>query len=107
VPTRTATPTAHIWLDEQGRAWIDDTNGKVIEIAGDLIGQGYTAEQMYEAHGGHYSMAQIHAALSYYYDHKEEFDAEIERQDQEFLRLREENKDSPVMRKLRALGKIP
>lgn len=28
----TKTETAHIWLDERGVAWIDDTNTKVIEV---------------------------------------------------------------------------
>ena len=30
--TRTPTETAHIWLDERGRAWIDDTRVKVIQV---------------------------------------------------------------------------
>ncbi len=36
------------------------------------------------------SMSEIHAALSYYYDHKAEMDAEIEAGDREFQRLRDE-----------------
>jgi uncharacterized protein (DUF433 family) len=105
--TLTASPTAHIFLDEQGRAWIDDSNIKVIEVALDMIGYGWTAEQIYEGHDKYLSLAQIHAALSYYYDHKAEFDAEIQRQEQEYLKLREQSLDSPIRQKLRALGKIP
>jgi hypothetical protein len=52
-------------------------------------------------------MAQIHAALSYYYDHQEEFDAEIERQLQEYDALRATVEDSPIRKRLRATGKLP
>ena len=81
IRTKTATPTAHIWLDETGRAWIDDTNVKVIEVVLDMLGPDrLTPEQIFEEHYRGISMAQIYAALSYYHDHKAEFDAEIERQ---------------------------
>ena len=106
--TKTATPTAHIWLDERGRAWIDDTNVKVIEVVMDRIGPDQlTPEQMIEEHYGVYNLAQVHAALSYYYDHKKEFDAEMERQTREYEELRRQNLNSPIHQKLRALGKIP
>jgi hypothetical protein len=37
-PTMGSSGTAHISLDDQGRAWIDDTNTKVIEVVHDQIG---------------------------------------------------------------------
>lgn len=103
----TASGTAHILLDEQGRAWIDETNVKVIEVVLDKLGYGYGPEEILAAHPGTFTLAQIHAAFSYYYDHQAEFDAEIERQEKEYQRLRTESLDSPVRQKLRALGKIP
>jgi uncharacterized protein (DUF433 family) len=99
-------PTAHIFLDDQGRAWIDDTNVKVIEVIKDKIGYGFTAEQEHE-HFPHLSLAQIHAALSYYYDNKAAFDAEISRDWQEYDDLRAQSMDSPIRQKLRTMGKIP
>ena len=46
--TKTATPMPHIWLDERGRAWIDDTNVKVIEVVLDKLGpEGWTPDQIY------------------------------------------------------------
>jgi uncharacterized protein (DUF433 family) len=107
MPTRTATPTAHIWLDEQGRAWIDDRNVKVIEVAAEHVGQGLDAQQIWNDHSDWLTPAQIYAALAYYYDHKAELDSEMERQYQEYLRLRAESLDSPGRQKLRAMGKIP
>ena len=100
------TTTAHIHLDAQGRAWIDDTNTKVIEVVLDKLANGSSPEEIHFQHS-HLSMAQIHAALSYYYDHQAEFDAEIERQLQEYDELRAKVEDSPLRQRLRALGKLP
>jgi uncharacterized protein (DUF433 family) len=100
------TTTAHIHLDAQGRAWIDDTNTKVIEVVLDKIAYGWSPEEIHFQHT-HLSMAQIYAALSYYYDHQEEFDAEIERQLQEYDALRATVEDSPIRKRLRAMGKLP
>ena len=103
----TPSGTAHILLDEQGRAWIDDTNVKVIEVVLDKLGSGYGPEEILAAYPGNFTLAQIHAAFSYYYDHQAAFDAEIEWWDKEYKRLRAESLDSPGRQKLRALGKIP
>ena len=73
------TATAHIHLDERGVAWVDDTNVKVIEVVLDKLAYGWSPEEIHFQHHD-LSMAQIHAALSYYYDHQSAFDAEIERQ---------------------------
>jgi|SRR5260370_37807258 uncharacterized protein (DUF433 family) len=99
--------TAHIWLDDQGRAWIDDTNVKVIEVVLDKIGYGLSPEETHQSYPD-LSLSQIHAALSYYYDHQAEFDAEIDRQSKEYeTALAAQGKNTPVHQKLRAAGKIP
>jgi uncharacterized protein (DUF433 family) len=103
----TPSGTAHILLDEQGRAWIDDTNVKVIEVVLDKLGYGWDVEQIFAEYPSHFTLAQLHAAFSYYYDHQAEFDAEIERQGQMVETLRAQSLDSPGRQKLRALGKIP
>ena len=100
------TTTAHIHLDDRGRAWIDDTNTKVIEVVLDKLANGSSPEEIHFQHS-HLSMAQIHAALSYYYDHQAEFDAEIERQVKEYDELRAKVEDSPIRQRLRAMGKLP
>jgi uncharacterized protein YuzE/uncharacterized protein (DUF433 family) len=104
----TLVPPSHIRLDAAGRAWIDGTNVKVIEVVLDKIAEGWGPEEIHSQHEGYLSLAQIHAALSYYHDHKAEFDAEIERQAQEYdALLAAQGKDTPLHRKLRALGKLP
>jgi uncharacterized protein (DUF433 family) len=100
-----AVATSHICLDERGRAWIDDTNVKVIEVVLDHTSYGSSPEEMHREYP-HLSLAQIHAALAYYYDHQKEFDEEIERQVQRIDALAERAADSPFRQRMRALGKL-
>jgi uncharacterized protein (DUF433 family) len=98
---------SHIWLDERGRAWIDDTNTKVIEVVCDHTGWGMSAAEIHREYP-YLSLAQIHSALAYYYDHKTEFDAEIEQQLQRIDELKAKaDAGSPFLMRMRALGKIP
>ena len=92
----------HIWLDDQGRPWLDDTNVKVIEVALDHLAYGWNAETIQENHP-HLSLAQVYAALAWYYDHQAETDAEIERQGQRIEALRASSRPSPLQQRLAAL----
>jgi uncharacterized protein (DUF433 family) len=88
----------HIWTDDQGRAWIDDANFKVIEIALDHIAYGWTAEAIQENHPS-LTLAQVYAALGWYYDHQDDLDAEIEGQSERLQELRASAKPSPLARR--------
>ena len=98
------TPTAHIHLDERGVAWIDDTNVKVVEVVLDKLAHGSSPEEIHFQHP-HLSLAQIHAALSYYYDHQQEIDTSIEQQLRWVEAMAAQAGDSPIRQRLRALGK--
>lgn len=93
----------HVWLDEKGRAWIDDTNVKVVEVVLDHLAYGWSAEEMHYQHP-HLSLAQIYAALGFYYDHRAEFDREIEESLRRAENLAAAKSDSPVHRRLRGAG---
>ena len=93
-----ATVTPHIWMDEQGHAWIDDANVKVIEIVLDHIAYGWTAEAIQENHQT-LTHAQVYAALAWYYDHQADLDQEIERQTERLQALRAAAKPSPLGRR--------
>ena len=97
--------TSHIRLDERGVAWIDNTRIKVIEVAMDWIANRSSAEEMHLQYP-HLSVAQIHAALAFYHDHKEEFDKAIAESLERADKLAAENADSPGRRRLRAMGLI-
>ena len=47
-------------------------------------------------------MSQIHSALAYYWDHKQEIDADLERREEYAERLQKEAGESPLSKKLRA-----
>jgi uncharacterized protein (DUF433 family) len=85
-------PITHIRRDERGVTWIADTNTKVKEVVLDQITYGWDAAQIHRQHP-HLSLAHIHSALAYYYDHKAEIDAQIKRELEEYERLRAQAKD--------------
>ena len=103
MPTLT---TTHIELDDKGVAWIRGTKIKVIEVALDKIANGSSPEEIHFQYP-HLSLAQIHSALAYYYDHQVEFDAEIARQLERIDSLTAQVKDSPGRKRLRVLGLLP
>lgn len=88
-----------IELDENGVAWVSGAKVKVIEVATDKLAHGSSPEEMHFQYP-HLSLAQIHAALAYYYEHQEEFDAGIIRQARWAAEMAEKAKDSPLRRKL-------
>lgn len=100
-----ALTTAHIGLDDRGVAWIDDTNTKVIEVALDMIAHGWSPEEIHFQHA-HLSLGQIHAALGYYYDHQSNMDAFIAGSARAVEKLRAQAQDSPLRKRLRAMGKL-
>ena len=102
-----AAPVEHISLDQQGTAWIAGTPTKVVEVVLDKIAHGWSPEEIQRQHYNSMSLAQIHAALAYYYDHQTEMDAEIERDFKEYAALRQANADSPIRARLRAQGLLP
>jgi uncharacterized protein (DUF433 family) len=78
---------SHVYLDDQGTAWIEGTTTRVIQVALDKLTQGWNADEIHLQYP-YLSLAQIHAALSYYYDHQESLDAQIERDYREVEALR-------------------
>ena len=70
---------AHITKDAEicgGKACIDGTRIRVMDIVC-LLEEGYTPERMLNvfATAAPLTLSQVHAALTYYYDHKEEIEA--------------------------------
>ncbi len=99
MPTVETTP--HIRRATDGTAWIDDTNVKVVEIVADWLAHQSSPEEMHFQYP-HLSLAQIHSALAYYYDHKAELDAEIARRLETVEALRTKAGAQPARRELLA-----
>lgn len=90
------TESPHIFLDDKGRPWIGDTAYRVSMVVREYgLPDGYTPEQIAEAHYHELTLAQIHAALSYYYEHKAAIDEEIEEEHRYFEESRAKAEADP------------
>jgi len=72
----TATFATQIDLDSRGIAWIGGTKVKVIEVVLDKIAYGSSPEEIHFQHPN-LSLAQIHGALTYYYENQDKVDEQI------------------------------
>ena len=102
----TTVAITHIELDGQGVAWISGTQTKVLELVIDKIAHGSTPEEM-SLQYPHLTLGQIHAALAYYYDHREEVDNQIAVRWKEADELALKASDPVLRQKLLALKKRP
>src|SRR6266568_6001415 len=100
----TAVVSTLIELDERGVAWITGTKVKVIEVATDKLAHGSSPEEMHYQYP-HLSLAQIHAALAYYYDHQSELDQQIARGVESYQTLRAQAGETPFQNRLKSLRK--
>src|SRR5437879_10387190 len=91
-----------IEIDEQGVPWISGANTKVVEVVLDKMAHNSSPEEMHEQYS-HLSLAQIYGALSYYYEHQAEIDAQIQKELKEVDELAASQPDSPLRQRLRAL----
>jgi uncharacterized protein (DUF433 family) len=63
-----------------GRACIDRTRIAVMDIV-QAQSEGKTPQEIQDLFAVQLSLAQVHAALAYYYDHKDEIEAEFAEED--------------------------
>jgi len=89
----------HIELDDRGVPCISGSTMKVVELVMAQIAHGWSPEELHFQHP-YLTLSQIHSALAYYWDNKDELDADIQRR----ARLAEEARDragrSPLANKL-------
>ena len=96
----------HIEDTPEGVAYVSGTQTKVIEIALDRIAHHWDADEIQRQHP-RLSLAQIYAALAYYFDHQRELDEQIEEQVRSVSQSRAAAGESSVRAKLRAMGRLP
>lgn len=94
-----ATSYEHIALDPQGVAEIVGANAKVVEMVLEVIAHGSSPEELHYQFP-HLSLGQVHSALAYYWDHKAELDAGIERRWQRVERIRQQIGPTRLLEKL-------
>jgi uncharacterized protein (DUF433 family) len=98
----TATFATQIELDDRSIAWIAGTKVKVIEVVLDKIAYGSSPEEIHFQHP-HLSLAQIHGALTYYYENQDKIDEQIRRGLEDSDELASQLSDAAFRRKLRNL----
>ena len=96
----------HIELAADGVAVIAGTRTKVVEVVLDRLAHHWDADEIQRQHP-HLSLAQIYAALSYYHDHREEIDREIEERLERVERIAASQPPSVVRAKLQMRGDRP
>jgi uncharacterized protein (DUF433 family) len=96
----------HIEIDEKGTARIAGKRTKVIQIVMDKMANGWGPDEIH-AHYPHLSLAEIHAAFAYYYDHQQELDAVIAQDLHDAEAMRMAAGESPVVAKIKLAGRLP
>jgi uncharacterized protein (DUF433 family) len=72
-----ATDWPFVEIDERGVAFVRGTSTKVIEVALDEVLRNRTPHEIHAAYP-YLSLPQIHAALGYYHEHRNECDRQID-----------------------------
>jgi uncharacterized protein (DUF433 family) len=98
-----ATAYEHIVIDERGVRLIEGTTTKVIELVLDVLAYGWSPDEIQFQHP-HLTLGQIHSALAYYWDHKEDLDRDIERRLGRVEEIRRQVGSSQLAERLKAKG---
>lgn len=101
--TSAATAYAHIVVDEQGVPWIEGANTKVVELIAEVKAYGWSPEELAHQHP-HLTLAQVHSALAYYWDHREEVERDLARRDELAVQIERETGPHPLIALLTARG---
>jgi uncharacterized protein (DUF433 family) len=92
----------HLLRDSKGILWIDDSGYRVIDLASEHLAHGWSADILQENHPD-LSLAQIHAALAWFYDHEEEMRREIDLREKSATRMLADIEESPLQQRIRAI----
>jgi Protein of unknown function (DUF433) len=74
---------------------------RVAQIVMDYLAYGWSADEIHRQHP-HLALAEVHAAMGYYYDNQADIDAEIAAELEEVDRALQAKERSPVWLKLKA-----
>ena len=95
----------HVIFSDARIPMISDTNMKVTELVLAHIAYGWSPEELHFQFP-HLTLGQIHSALAYYWDHREELDKDIEARLKATEKLRREIGETPLVARLKAKGLI-
>jgi uncharacterized protein (DUF433 family) len=95
----------HVELDEQDVPIIAGTTMKVVELVMAQQAYGWSPQELHFQHP-YLSMSQVYGALTYYWDHKAELDADIAERTAYVERARKEAPASLLAARLREQNKV-
>src|SRR5207247_11424607 len=101
--TEVETRYQHIVLGAGNRPYISGTTMKVVELVLEQVAHGWSAEELHSQHP-YLSLGQIHSALAYYWDHRDELDRDIARRRERVEELRRTTPPSPLIARLKSQG---
>jgi uncharacterized protein (DUF433 family) len=101
--TSAETDHKYVQLDDRGIPCITGSTMKVVELITAHFVHGWSPEELHFQYP-HLSMSQIHSALAYYWDHKQEIDADREQRYQFSENLRHEAGESSFVTRLKQQG---
>jgi len=101
----TLTAYRQVTINKNGVPIIADTTIKVVELIGAHQAYGWSPPELHFQFP-HLSMSQIHSTLAYYWDHKEELDADMARRLEYADHSRKKAGSSPLAEKLYAQGML-
>ncbi len=78
---------------------------RVAQIVMDYLAHGWSPDEMCRQHPD-LRLAEVHAAMAYYYDHQEDIDREIEAECRQAAEQLERSANSPLRMRLRAKSMI-
>jgi uncharacterized protein (DUF433 family) len=93
----------HITLNQDRVPHIAGTTMKVVELVVEQRAYGWSPEELHFQHP-YLTLGQIHSALAYYWDHREELDRDISRRLERVDELRNASQSSELAERLRAPG---
>lgn len=94
---------AHVTIGPDNVPMLVGTRIKVVEIVVDHLVHGWGAEEIHREFP-ELSLGQIHSALGYYYDHKGEIDADLQRRRELVEAIRLQLGDGPLTDALKTAG---
>lgn len=99
----TATPTQymHIQLQDDRVPIIVGTTMKVVELVTSHLVYGWSPEELHFQYP-HIALSKIYSALAYYWDRKQEIDADMQRRLEFAEQMRRNTSPSPLQAKLQA-----
>ena len=101
----TVTEYKYILLDNHQVPFIQGTSMKVVELITSVQAYGWSPEELHFQYP-HLSMSQIYSALAYYWEHKEEIEADMKQRFDKCEKLRLEAGESNLAKRLRREGII-